>query len=375
MSRIDRRDFIKRVAAAAASTVAVPAVASAAGRSAKACAEVESAAVAPETAAREPQSRLIVPKADGLPITGAFLDEISHDIPHQNWGEKEWDADFRYMKAIGIDTVIEIRSGYRKFITYPSPYLLKQGCYMPSVDLVDMFLRLAEKYGMKFYFGLYDSGRYWDTGDLSSEVEHNKHVIDEVWEMYGSRYKSFGGWYISGEISRSTKGAIGAFRDMGRQCKEVSGGLPTFISPWIDGKKAVWAGSGDLTKEQAVSVAEHEREWDEIFDGIHDVVDACAFQDGHIDYDELDAFFEVNKRLADKYGMKCWTNAETFDRDMPIKFLPIKFDKLRMKLEAAKRAGYDKAITFEFSHFMSPQSAYLQAGHLYDRYKEYFDIK
>ena len=64
----------------------------------------------------------------------------------------------------------------------------------------------------------------------------------------------------------------------------------------------------------------------------------------------------------------------SFDRDMPIKFLPIKFDKLRMKLEAAARQKYDKAITFEFSHFMSPQSAYLQAGHLYDRYKEYFEI-
>ena len=25
--------------------------------------------------------------------------------------------------------------------------------------------------------------------------------------------------------------------------------------------------------------------------------------------------------------------------------------------------------------FMSPQSAYLQAGHLYDRYKEYFNIR
>ena len=48
--------------------------------------------------------------------------------------------------------------------------------------------------------------------------------------------------------------------------------------------------------------------------------------------------------------------------------------KLRMKLEAAKRCGYDKAITFEFSHFMSPQSAYLQAGHLYNRYREYFGI-
>ena len=143
----------------------------------------------------------------------------------------------------------------------------------------------------------------------------------------------------------------------------------------VDGKKAVMASSSTITKENAVTIAEHEREWDEIFSGIHDVIDACAFQDGHIDYDELDAFFEVNKKLADRYGIKCWTNAETFDRDMPIKFLPIKFDKLRMKLEAAKRAGYDKAITFEFSHFMSPQSAYLQAGHLYDRYKEYFGIE
>ena len=131
---------------------------------------------------------------------------------------------------------------------------------------------------------------------------------------------------------------------------------------------------GNLTKADAVSVQEHEKEWSEIFSGICDVVDACAFQDGHIDYDELDAFFEVNKKMADKYGMKCWTNAESFDRDMPIRFLPIKFDKLRMKLEAAARAGYDKAITFEFSHFMSPQSAYPQAGHLYDRYKEYFEI-
>ena len=245
---------------------------------------------------------------------------------------------------------------------------------MPSMDLIDMFLRLAQKYGMKFWFGLYDSGKYWDTGDMSTEIEANKYVIDEVWKMYGEKYDSFGGWYISTEISRKTKGAINAFHEMGRQCKEVSGGLPTFISPWIDGKKAVM-GTNLKTRADAVSVEAHEREWNEIFDGIHDVVDAVAFQDGHIDYDELDAFFSVNKKLADKYGMQCWTNAETFDRDMPIQFLPIKFDKLRMKLEAAARCGYDKAITFEFSHFMSPQSAYLQAGHLYDRYREYFDLR
>ena len=96
-------------------------------------------------------SSFIVPKANALPITGTFLDEISFDIPHQNWGEREWDRDFRYMKDMGIDTVIEIRCGLKKFITYPSPYLLSKGCYMPSVDLVDMFCRLAEKYGMLFF--------------------------------------------------------------------------------------------------------------------------------------------------------------------------------------------------------------------------------
>lgn len=34
--------------------------------------------------------------------------------------------------------------------------------------------------------------------------------------------------------------------------------------------------------------------------------------------------------------------------------------------------GMENAITFEFSHFMSPNSAYLQAGHLYERYCEHF---
>ena len=357
----DRRTFLKSAGFAAAAAMAAPLTSCATGK------DNYKKRLAVDDSIK---STLIVPKGNALPITGTFLDEISHDIPHQNWGAREWDLDFRYMKAMGIDTVILIRSGYRKFLTYPSKYLLGKGCYMPSVDLVELFLSLADKYGMQFRFGLYDSGRYWDTGEMSYELETNKFVIDEVWKAYG-HHKSFAGWYISTEISRKTKDCIQTFHEMGRMCKEISGGLPTFISPWIDGKKAVSAARSN--PKEGVSIDKHEEEWNEIFDGIHEYVDACAFQDGHIDYDELDAFFSVNKKLADKYGMQCWTNAESFDRDTPIDFLPIKFDKLRMKLEAAKRCGYNKAITFEFSHFMSPQSAYLQAGHLYDRYIEYFD--
>ena len=84
-----------------------------------------------------PESKLIVPKGNGLAITGTFLDEISHDIPHQNWGEKEWNTEFGHMKAIGIDTVIMIRSGYRKFITWPSKYLLeKDATCLPWIFLI-----------------------------------------------------------------------------------------------------------------------------------------------------------------------------------------------------------------------------------------------
>ena len=82
----------------------------------------------------------------------------------------------------------------------------------------------------------------------------------------------------------------------------------------------------------------------------------------------------MNKRLAERHGLRCWTNVETFDRDMPIKFPPIKWEKLLLKLQAAREAGAEKAITFEFSHFLSPNSCYPQAGHLYRRYREHFEL-
>ncbi|WP_289644226.1 DUF4434 domain-containing protein [Maribacter aestuarii] len=309
-----------------------------------------------------------------MKITGTFIDEISHDIPHQNWGAKEWDMDFALMKKMGIDTVILIRCGYQQFLTYPSSYLIKQrNCFRPPLDLVKLYLELAEKYGMTFYFGTYDSGVYWETGDMHQEVDLNLHVVEEVYRTYG-HYKSFGGWYLSLELSRRTKGAITSIVKLGDKCKAVSNGLPVLISPWIDGKKAVSTSSDQLTKEASVSLKEHEEEWDEIFRGIKNSVDIVAFQDGHVRYDDLEDYLRLNKTLADKYKLECWTNSESFDRDMPIKFLPIKWEKLLLKLKAAKRASCTKAITFEFSHFMSPQSAYKQAGHLYNRYMEHFSI-
>jgi hypothetical protein len=308
-------------------------------------------------------------------IKGTFLDEISHDIPHQNWGRKEWDKDFRLMKDMGIELVIMIRSGYKKWITYPSEILeLEMGAFRPSTDLLKMFLELSEKYGLQFYFGLYDSGKYWVNGDYDEEVAINKAVIEEVWKNYGN-YPAFKGWYISHEISRNNNPAIKLFSVLGNYCKTLSNGLPTMISPYIDGVKNISQYDNEINRTTGVSLETHQAEWRQIFQEIQGAVDIVAFQDGHVSYDELIDFLKVNKALAEEFGLECWTNTESFDRDMPIKFLPIKWDKLELKMDLAKKAGIEKAITFEFSHFMSPQSSYLQAGHLYNRYQEYRKLK
>lgn len=308
-------------------------------------------------------------------IKGTFLDEISHDIPHQNWGSKEWEADFQYMKAVGINLVILIRCGYKKWMTYPSTVLKEQmGAYEPTEDLVELFLKLSDKYEMDFYFGLYDSGKYWTAGEYEKEVEINKQVIDEVWEKYG-HHQSFKGWYISQETSRKVSTIVDLYASLGHYCKSVSGGLKTLISPYIDGSKNISQYTAQTKRNDCVSLEQHKKDWSEIFSGIKGAVDIVAFQDGHVEYEELIDFLKANKEMAEANGLECWTNTETFDRDMPIKFLPIKWDKLHLKMNLAKQAGIDKAITFEFSHFMSPQSAYLQAGHLYNRYKEFINVK
>ena len=244
---------------------------------------------------------------------------------------------------------------------------------MPSLDLVDMFLRLGEQYGIDIYLGCYDSGKYWNASQFEQEVEINLAVIDELWENYGQR-RSFRGWYLPHEVSRNSGRIIDLYARMGRRCKEISGGLPVLISPYIDGKKAVLAAEASLTKDEEVTLKQHGEDWNEILGGIKGAVDIIAFQDGHVDYHQLPDYLSVNKSLADEHGFQCWTNCESFDRDMPIKFLPIKWEKLLLKLQAAAKTGMEKAITFEFSHFMSPHSSYRQAHHLFNRYCEHFRI-
>lgn len=294
-------------------------------------------------------------------ITGTFLDEISHDIPAANWGPQEWEQDFQAMQTAGIDTVILIRAGYQNKATFPSKVLAKANkILLVQEDLIELFLTLSEQYGMAFYFGTYDSGEFWHSGQYQKEVDLNLALVDEVWERYG-HHKAFQGWYISHEINTFDEGVMRVYEQLAQHLKGLKN-LPILISPYVRGSKQF---------ADAITLEEHDKEWEEVFSRIEGLVDIVAFQDGQVHYHELPDYLRVNSKLARKYGLACWSNVETFDRDMPIKFPPIGWPKLRFKLEAARASQVDKLITFEFSHFLSPNSIYPAAHHLNKRYLEW----
>lgn len=291
-----------------------------------------------------------------LRLTGTFLDEITHDIPSQNWGEAEWRREFRLYARIGIDTVIIIRSGYQNKCIFPARSV--PGLLPLRDDLAAMFLDLAGEFGINLFFGTFDSGSHWYRRSYWKEVDLNRAFLDEVGDRYGD-HPALGGWYLCHETSKNEAHIIELHNQIGGHCKSIRD-LPVLISPFPQGTKQF--GPGD-----AFTLEESLDHWNRIFDETKDVVDICAFQDGQIQYAELPDFLRGVKRIADDHGIVTWSNVETFDRDMPIKFPPADWRYLALKMEAATETA-EKIITFEFAHFMSPYSCYPSARNLFRRY-------
>jgi hypothetical protein len=295
-------------------------------------------------------------------ITGTFLDEVTHDIPSQNWGAVEWRKEFALYQKIGIDTVIVIRAGYRDKCIFPSRSI--DNALPVQDDLARLFLDLAEEHGQQLFFGTYDSGDHWLRGDWRQEVDINRRFIDEATKRYAD-HSAFKGWYMCHETARNHLHITDLFNQIGRHCKSAKD-VPVLISPFPMGEK-------QAGKQHAISLKTTFHEWDTIFAETKGAIDVCAFQDGQIHYRELPEFHAGISSLTSKHGVKLWANVESFDRDMPIKFPPADWRYLRLKLgEAAKVA--EKIVTFEFAHFMSPHSVWPSAHNLFARYCEAFGV-
>jgi hypothetical protein len=208
-------------------------------------------------------------------ITGTFLDEITHDIPSQNWGTAEWRREFELYTRIGIDTLIIIRAGYQNKCIFPArsiPDLLPV-----YEDLGELFLSLADELRLKIFFGTFDSGRFWWERSWWKEVDLNKGFIDEVVERYG-HHPSFAGWYLCHETSKNDAHIIELFNHIGRHCKALKD-VPVLISPFPQGAKQ--GGGGVMSLDDSFD------HWNVIFQDTQGAFDICAFQDGQIDYQEL----------------------------------------------------------------------------------------
>lgn len=296
-----------------------------------------------------------------FPITATFIDEITYDIPAQNWSNEQWSVDLDNMKEVGIDTLVIMRGVFYDKCLYPSkiyPTLKEEG-----EDFIGFILDEANKRNMQVYLGMYISNLTWNAGDFVGELKENQRYMDEIIARYGNN-PAFTGWYIPHETASNIYNIIETMGGLARMCKQKTPDKKVFISPFFRG-----TGSSEYLSPERTAY-----EWDNIWGKCGGCIDECAFQDGTVTLGEYEDYLKAIKPIAQKHNISLWSNVETFERDVRSMFFPIPFDVLRKKIEIA-RPYVDKCITFEFSHFLSPQSIFPSAKNLNNLYKNYYGNK
>ena len=289
-------------------------------------------------------------------ITGTFLDDISPDLPSLNFGPEEWTREFAAMKADGIDTVVLSRAGYRDRAVFDSKVLRTLHLYLiVQDDMLALYLSLAGQNGMNFWVATYESGEHWENGQYQKEFDQNRRLADEMWERYG-RSRAFRGWFVAQDVDTRNEAAMRAFESYSNHVRQLSA-LPILLAPHLSCGSSLHPN--------------YERETDDVFARLAGLAQVLSFEDGDVSLADLPAWVSTNARLAKKHGFTTWSNLESFDRDVPTKFPPIAWPKLRYKMESALSASVDKLITFEYSHFLSQHSLHNSAHALHKRYREW----
>ena len=293
------------------------------------------------------------------PISATFIDEITYDIPASNWTDEQWCKDLDNMKEVGIDTLVVMRGVFYNKAIYPSKYFptLKK----PDEDFAGLMFNEAQKRGMNVYMGLYISNLAWNNGDTKGELEKNKLFVNEMLERYGD-IPSFKGWYIPHETNTKILNIKEIMGGLAALCKDKTPDKRVLVSPFFN---------SSLFSKEPFTPQRTAEEWDDIWEKAGKDIDDCAFQDGTSPLEDYEGYLKAMKGLCDKHNISLWANVETFERDVRRMYFPIPFDLMRKRIEIAE-PYVDKMITFEFSHFLSPQSIFPSAQNLNNLYKRYY---
>jgi uncharacterized protein DUF4434 len=309
------------------------------------------------------------PVAPSLPLaTGAFIQL------HAGFASKSaawWQAELSAMKNVGMDTVVVNYVAYDNFYFYPTSV---PGGSPFAVDAIENVLDAADGHGMDVFLGLHLDPDQFSTStfDLPRNLAQGQAELSELWTRYGS-HESMAGWYMPQEISDymafyqpQLRNSILSYTKSMTDQAHTASELPMMISPYFG---------------QNPNAAAYANWWDTT--GLPQTgVDIVAMQDGvgthRTTIEQSRAVFQALEQVMRDHEVAFWANNESFNQihGWPVDTqswaaTPTSIETFVAQIESTN-PFVEKAITFEFSHYMSPQGTPATIA-LYQNYKDYFD--
>lgn len=287
--------------------------------------------------------------AEVVKLNGSFLQPELGD----RWSHAQWEAEFQYMKDVGMDHLILQWSANTEFGTAVYPTTVSGLTQETSQDVVAKALQMGEEYGLDIYIGLQLNHEWFanytnDAAWLDEEAGIAGELIEDLWTQYGS-YDSFKGWYLSFEVDNwnlpnaaSWQQMADFYNDVTTVAHTVSPGLPIMISPFYNV-------SGGLNPSGWQTM------WSYILSRTD--IDIIALQDGigagHAVTSDLASWFAAtqNAIAASSPGTALWADTETFNMD----FRPMDM-RLMLDNMLAVEPYVSHYTSFSFNHYMSPQT-------------------
>lgn len=271
------------------------------------------------------------------------------------WTESEWDAEYQWMRQVGMNHLILQWSADSEHHTAAFPTALPGFRQSTQVDVVRAVLEKGVRYEMDTYIGLHLNhewfGKYTnDPAWLEHEADIACQLAEELWERYGD-YASFTGWYLSFEPDNvnqldqvSWDRSVAYYQKVGGRLKSLTPGKPVMVAPFfVEGAGLSPAGWGEM--------------WRYIL--TYSPIDIFNLQDGvgaaHALPEHLPAWYEATKKAIDLVPrpVEFWSDTETF-RTMNGRFVPVEFPYIHHCMELV--APYvTRFSSFSFNHYMSPQ--------------------
>ena len=318
----------------------------------------------------------MIKNAQLKPITGSFVNMLITDTGITNSGLKEWEQDFRMMKAIGMDHLFVILTEYEQGGICRSGEDPRSTTGPEDECLLDMVFRLADKYDMTLFLGGPLGITNLHLGDWKKEVDDNKRYYDHAVAKYAG-HKCFKGLYVTLEALPWHFNFLDICTGILKFMRADFPQMKTFMSPSF--RVPLGDMSSQYTPDQWVDIYGRY-----FFERIAGMLDYCAPQDkiaipacrcGKIEDNGLAEWYIKVGKLFDKCGIELWSNVETFQRpfpghgEPPNVFRQGDYRSLYMKLTEASPL-VKRIITYDFFTCMSPNTEWGSSRRLLARYLE-----